>query len=114
MSELPSQVKEALLRLATDERIKELELMLREQIKLASGEEDDEIPEPSENITIPAIENWEEGTEDLKNKTLEELWQIIGLGETQRIPGLNKKIDVDGTRNPWDKRDAEWLETQRY
>jgi SNF2 family DNA or RNA helicase len=101
---------EALLRLASDERIKELEIMLLQQVKLASGDDDDdEVLETSEDIDIPTMEDWEEGTEDLKCKSMDELWCMIGLGEKKHIPGLNERIDIDGAHNPWVKEDEEWF-----
>jgi hypothetical protein len=110
LAELPTNVKEALLRLASDERIRELEVMLQDQIKLVAGVDEDEVAEPSEEVTIPGIDDWEEGTEDLRVKSMDQLWTMIGLGDTKSIPGLNAKIDIDGTHNPWHKQDQEWFE----
>jgi SNF2 family DNA or RNA helicase len=108
--ELPARVKEALLRLATDDRIKELETMLRGQLKVANAEEDDEDSPLDSDVSIPTAVNWEEGTEDLNKKTMDELWSMLGLGEIKAIPGFNSRIDPDGAHNPWDKTDKQWFD----
>jgi len=112
IAELPIRVKEALLRLATEARIKELEAILRQHVDQDHELDEDEDCLP-ENIEIPTSVNWEEGTEHLNTKSLDELWAMLGLAETKAIPGFNDRIDTDGVRNPWDPEDKAWFKDKK-
>jgi hypothetical protein len=98
-TELPPRVKEALLRLATDDRIKELEAMLREQVKIVRADNEDSDCDLKQDFSIPTAVDWEEGTEDLQSMSMDELWAMIGLSDIKAIPGFNTKVDPDGAHN---------------
>jgi hypothetical protein len=98
--------------LATDERIKELEVMLQGQVKLAAADDDDDDITLADEMTIPTAVDWEEGTEDLRSMLTDDAWNYLGLGELKAIPGFNAKIDPDGAHNQWDQKDKAWFEDQ--
>ena len=52
---------------------------------------------------------WAEGTEHLAKKTFEELYGMLGLEQTMRIPGMVEEVDLLGMVNRWDDPKA-WQE----
>ncbi|KDQ50051.1 hypothetical protein JAAARDRAFT_84325, partial [Jaapia argillacea MUCL 33604] len=65
-----------------------------------------EIPEFSFDEDPPL--DWSDGVdEELKKKTIPELWSMLGLLEMEGIPGFNRFIDPSG-RNP--KTDKAWFD----
>ena len=55
---------------------------------------------------------WAEGTEHLAKKTFEELYGMLGLEKTMRIPGMVEEVDSLGVVNRWDDPEA-WQETSK-
>lgn len=106
LAELPPALRSALMHLASEERVVQLWTALVEAVRAMTPDGDEDMPPldfSDENIPI----EWEEGTEDLNGRSMEELWQDLGLSE-QRLPFFNIKQDPTGVRDPWNAVDQEW------
>jgi hypothetical protein len=55
---------------------------------------------------------WEEGTEHLKHKNFEELYAMLGLSGTNRIPGMVEEVETLGVLNQWDDEEA-WSQSAK-
>jgi hypothetical protein len=51
---------------------------------------------------------WSEGVEDYRNKTMDNLWAILGF-QNKRIPCLSLIQDPDGIHDPWNEEDQVWF-----
>ncbi|KAA1479709.1 hypothetical protein DENSPDRAFT_749755, partial [Dentipellis sp. KUC8613] len=58
------------------------------------------------------VVDWEDGVDEYKNMTEDELWEALGLAEKKQLPFFNAKLDPLGVRHPWDEdqNGAEWIE----
>ena len=61
--------------------------------------------------TSTTISDWKEGVEQYRKYSQQELWEMLGLGNTHAIPFFQKKLDVHGTCQPWTEEGEHWLST---
>jgi SNF2 family DNA or RNA helicase len=87
---LSRNLREALLRLASHKEITLMEEQLAERLEHEQAEAETE--EPVEFDILPAVDvDWSEGVEELRPKTPEELYRMLGL-ERHSIPFFREKI----------------------
>lgn len=55
---------------------------------------------------------WKEGTEHLREKNFSELYGMLGLSATNRIPGMVEEVETMGVVNRWDD-EALWTESAK-
>jgi len=91
-------MRDALAQLAKEPDVQHLALEIHERLQRLSEEPAD----------VPALEfdrehnmDWEEGVEEFRSKTPDELWTMLGLSNTKALPDFNTTIDPHG-HNPWE------------
>lgn len=99
-------------KLATEDQAERLQVQIKMLLDISGDEK--ELP-PSFDPEIlgvsEAISEWKEGVEQYQGCTCQQLWEMLGLESIQRIPGFQRKIDMDGIWKPWSKEGIEWLAT---
>lgn len=61
-------------------------------------DENEDIPEL--NLDFESPMDWSEGADQFRDKSEDELWNMLGLSTTKRIPFFNEWFDTEGIRNP--------------
>ncbi|CAL1698687.1 unnamed protein product [Somion occarium] len=96
-------LREALLRLAGDHDIAEVERELEVQLDVLDGEG---AGVPMMNVDESVVIEWESGTEDYQGWSERDVRNALGL-EEEGFPSFNEFIDENGVKTPW--TDAAWF-----
>lgn len=73
----------------------------------AYSDQQEAIPELDFEREIPL--DWSEGVDHLKDKSMEDLWALLGRANDNSIPFFNQRVDSEGIRDPWDSDDKAWI-----
>jgi hypothetical protein len=96
---IPPVLREALKHLATTANVRDLRLLMQEYLSQFEDIEPEDMPELDFTDRTPV--DWQEGVEDLKEKSIDVLWNDLGILD-QVLPFFNSYSDPDGIRNPWE------------
>jgi hypothetical protein len=102
-SEFPLALRQALVLLASEQRVTQLMNELLDTVRTITDDIED-LPAFDFESDIPI--DWTEGTEDINDLTLNDIHKRLGITE---LPWFNNRIDPFGLRNPWKAEDEEWL-----
>ena len=95
---LPKPIRDALARLANEQRVAELVAQLEEHLRLVDvGAEMPDLPEF--NMDRPLDDDWNEGVEEFKSWSMADLWSFLGV---ERLPFFNERFDIDNGQHFWD------------
>src|SRR5258705_1207206 len=88
---LPKAIRDALARLANEHRVAELIAQLEQHLQLLDPEA--ELPQFPEYDPdrLPNID-WDEGVDEFRTRTMEELWSFLGVGDC--LPFFNTWLDT--------------------
>jgi hypothetical protein len=100
-------LREALVILASEEQVSQLAGLMEEHIR-ASDRDQDNIPLPELDLDRPPVTQWSEGVEDYQEKSVGDLWVILGF-QDQHMPFVSRVQDPNSNHDPWDERDREWF-----
>jgi hypothetical protein len=100
---LPKQIRDALAHLASTDDVQVLALEIHERLLHVLREPAD-MPEIEFNPE-PVVE-WEEGVEEYATKSMPDLWILLGLHSSKRLPDFNLDVDID-MHNYW--TDSEYM-----
>lgn len=64
---------------------------------------------PSREFAEPIL-NWGSGVEPLEGNDMDNLWRMLGLQDTKKIPNFNEYGDTSREKNAW--VDREWFDIQ--
>ena len=71
-------------------------------LRVAAGEPADLLALPSaDDESMQGIE-WQSGVEDFQEKSMDELWEMLGLQDKQQLPFLNTSEDPNREIDPWE------------
>jgi hypothetical protein len=95
---LPKPIRDALARLANEQRVAELVAQLEEHLRLVDvGADMPDLPEF--NMDRPLDDDWNEGVEEFKSWSMADLWSFLGV---ERLPFFNERFDIDNGQHFWD------------
>ena len=92
------QLQDALRNLAAEADVKAVIQLMQHEIEVQL-EEDDTAATIFDPSAAPIFE-WEEGVEEFKKKTPDQLWAALGRGAEKRLPYFNHYADKTGQREP--------------
>lgn len=105
---LPRILREALECLASAQQISHMAALVHTQLSLMDPSDECAPHLNLEHDCVPDSHmDWDEGVEELKHCTTDELWNLLGLSEKQ-LPFFNKLEATDGIHDPW--TDRSWFE----
>jgi SNF2 family DNA or RNA helicase len=95
---LPKPIRDALARLANEQRVVELIAQLEEYLRLLDPEA--EVPElPEYDPDRPPNVDWDEGVDQFHTWTKDDLWAFLGV---DHLPFFNKRLDTLHGRHFWE------------
>ncbi|KAG2359931.1 P-loop containing nucleoside triphosphate hydrolase protein [Suillus spraguei] len=104
---LPKSLRDALDRLATEEEVKELELLIETTLAAMVPIEGDKVViDFAENIDVGS---WKSGVEEYDTRSEDELWEDLGLPE-KKLPFFQTRSDPDAAVDPWSEEGQQWLD----
>jgi hypothetical protein len=104
---LPKSLRDALDRLATEEEVKELELLIETTLAaMVPLEGDKVVVDFEENIDMS---DWKSGVEEYDKRSEDELWEDLGLPE-KKLPFFQTRSDPDAVVDPWSEDGQQWLD----
>jgi hypothetical protein len=105
---LPKALREALEFLPSNRIISQITAAIYDQLVLIDPDvEAEAVPRLDLDFDSADIE-WSEGVEELKDKTVDELWDMLGCPNKQ-LPFFNQLQDVDGSHDPWVEAEKAWF-----
>ncbi|KAG1863891.1 P-loop containing nucleoside triphosphate hydrolase protein [Suillus subluteus] len=107
VARLPKSLRDALDRLATEEEVKELELLIETTLAAMVPLEGDKVViDFAENIDVG---DWKSGVEEYDKRSEDELWEDLGLPE-KKLPFFQTRSDPDAAVDPWSEEGQQWLD----
>jgi hypothetical protein len=104
---LPKSVRDALEKLATEEEVKELEILIESTLGAMVPPDGDEVViDFTKNIDVS---DWKSGVEEYSKCSEDELWEHLGLPE-KKLPFFQTRTDPDATLDPWSEEGQQWLD----
>ncbi|KAG2366148.1 hypothetical protein BDR07DRAFT_1373763 [Suillus spraguei] len=100
-------IEYALDRLATEEEVKELELLIETTLAAMAPLEGDEVMvDFEENMTV---NDWKSGVEEYDRCSEGDLWEHLGLSE-KKLPFFQVRSDPDAAIDLWSEEGQQWLD----
>jgi SNF2 family DNA or RNA helicase len=96
--------------LAPEQQVSHLAALMEEHIRACKQDHSD-VPSLELDLDRPAVVQWSEGVDDHRNKSTDELREILGFHDNH-IPSISRRRDIDGNRDPWDEQNREWFQNQ--
>ncbi|KAG1717668.1 P-loop containing nucleoside triphosphate hydrolase protein, partial [Suillus occidentalis] len=107
IARLPKSLRDALDRLATEEEVKELELLIETTLAAMVPLEGDEVVVDFEENLI--LNDWKSGVEEYDKCSEDDLWEHLGLSE-KKLPFFQARSDPDAAIDPWSEEGQQWLD----
>jgi hypothetical protein len=104
---LPKSLRDALDRLAAEEEVKELELLIEMTLAAMVPLEGDELVVDFEENLI--LNDWKSGVEEYDKCSKDNLWEHLGLSE-KKLPFFQVRSDPDAAIDPWSEEGQQWLD----
>jgi hypothetical protein len=93
--------------LATEEEVKELELLIETTLAAMVPLEGDKVViDFGENIDVG---DWKSGVEEYDKRSEDELWEDLGMPE-KKLPFFQTRSDPDAAVDPWSEDGQQWLD----
>ncbi|KAG1779882.1 P-loop containing nucleoside triphosphate hydrolase protein [Suillus placidus] len=107
ISRLPKSLRDALDKLATEQEVKELELLIETTLSSMVPLDGDEV---SVDFTEDMdVSDWKSGVEEYDKCSQDDLWEHLGLSE-KRLPFFHTRCDPDAAIDPWSEEGQQWLD----
>lgn len=104
---LPKSLRDALDKLATEEEVKELEILIESTLGAMVPPDGDEVViDFTENINVS---DWKSGVEEYDECSEDDLWEHLGLPE-KKLPFFQTRTDPDAALDPWSEEGQQWLD----
>ncbi|KAG1841574.1 P-loop containing nucleoside triphosphate hydrolase protein [Suillus subluteus] len=107
IAKLPKSLRDALDKLATEQEVKELELLIETTLAAMVPPDGDEVAvDFTENMDVS---DWKSGVEEYDKCSEDDLWEYLGLPE-KRLPFFQTRSDPDAAMDPWSEEGQQWLD----
>ncbi|KAG1798808.1 P-loop containing nucleoside triphosphate hydrolase protein [Suillus variegatus] len=107
IARLPKSLRDALDKLATEEEVKELEILIESTLGAMVPPDGDEVViDFTENINVS---DWKSGVEEYDECSEDDLWEHLGLPE-KKLPFFQTRTDPDAALDPWSEEGQQWLD----
>ncbi|KAG1717478.1 P-loop containing nucleoside triphosphate hydrolase protein [Suillus lakei] len=108
MARIPKSLRDALDKLATEEEVKELEILIESALGAMAPPDGDEVVviDFTENIDMG---DWKSGVEEYNKCTEDDLWEHLGLPE-KKLPFFQTRTDPNAAIDPWSEDGQQWLD----
>jgi hypothetical protein len=105
---IPKSLRDALDKLATEEEVKELEILIESALGAMAPPDGDEVVviDFTENIDMG---DWKSGVEEYNKCTEDDLWEHLGLPE-KKLPFFQTRTDPNAAIDPWSEDGQQWLD----
>ncbi|KAG2064532.1 hypothetical protein BDR04DRAFT_1035000 [Suillus decipiens] len=107
IARLPKTLRDALDRLATEEEVKELELLIETTLAaMVPLEGDKVVVDFEENLNV---NDWKSGVEEYDRCSEDDLWEHLGLSE-KKLPFFQVLSDPNAAIDLWSEEGQKWLD----
>ncbi|KAG2335631.1 hypothetical protein BDR05DRAFT_898054 [Suillus weaverae] len=107
IARLPKSLRDALDKLATEEEVKELEILIESTLgAMVSPDGDEVVIDFTENIDVS---DWKSGVEEYNECSEDDLWEHLGFPE-KKLPFFQTRTDPDAAIDPWSEGGQQWLD----
>ncbi|EGO04149.1 hypothetical protein SERLA73DRAFT_148782 [Serpula lacrymans var. lacrymans S7.3] len=105
---VPKLLRDALEKLATTDQVSALECTIHEFMERLTDQDMQNIP--TLDFKLPPAVAWKEGVEDFADKSEDNLWRMLGLGQMRALPHFQTKTNPTASIKPWSIEGQTWLE----